>query len=66
MPSRGVGAFEMLESVSPSSSTPNDNLPLPATLRFFLKRGLGVDALYFTNQMHKMTQWAQSLTRLKV
>jgi hypothetical protein len=49
VPSRGVGVLETLDSVSSSSSMPNDSLPLPATLRFFLKTGFGVDALYFAN-----------------
>jgi hypothetical protein len=48
MLSRAVGAFEALPASS-SSSMPNDNLPFPATLRFFLKTGFGVDALYFAN-----------------
>ena len=43
--SRGVEVFEALDSVSSSSSMPNESLPLPATLRFFLKTGFGVDAL---------------------
>lgn len=47
--SRGVGAFDSAESVSSSSSIPKDNLPLAATLRFFLNTGFGVDALYFAN-----------------
>jgi len=47
--SRGVGVLETLDSVSSSSSMPNDSLPLPPTLRFFLKTGFGVDALYFAN-----------------
>jgi hypothetical protein len=47
--SLGVDALGALESVSPSSSTPKESLPLPATLRFFLNRGLGVDALCFAN-----------------
>lgn len=44
--SRGVGALETLESVPSSSSAPKESLPFAATLRFFLKTGLGVDALY--------------------
>lgn len=47
--SRGVGAFDAVESVASSSSTPKDSLPLAATLRFFLKTGFGVDALYLAN-----------------
>lgn len=47
--SRGVGAFEMADSVSSSSSIPNDNLPLAAVLRFFLNTGFGIDALYLAN-----------------
>lgn len=47
--SRGVGAFEMADSVSSSSSAPNDNLPLAAVLRFFLNTGFGVDALCLAN-----------------
>jgi hypothetical protein len=47
--SRGVGAFDIAESVSSSSSTPKDNFPLPAILRFFLKTGFSVDALYLAN-----------------
>jgi hypothetical protein len=44
-----VGALETPDAGSSSSSRPNDTLPLPATLRFFLKRGLGVDVLCFAN-----------------
>lgn len=47
--SRGVGPFETAESVSSSSSTPNDSLPLGAILRFFLNSCFGVDALYLAN-----------------
>ena len=47
--SRGVGAFDAVESVSTSSSTPKDNLPLAATLRFFLNTGFGVETLYLAN-----------------
>lgn len=47
--SRGVGALDIADSVSSSSSTPKDNFPLPAILRFFLKTGFGVDALYLAN-----------------
>lgn len=47
--SRCVGTFEAAESVSSSSSTPNDSLPLAAILRFFLNTGFGVDVLYFAN-----------------
>lgn len=47
--SRGVSAFDKAESVSSSSSTPNDSLPFAATLRFFLNTGFGVDALYLAN-----------------
>ena len=47
--SRGVDVPETLESVPSSSSRPKDSLPLPATLRFFLKTGFGVDALYLAN-----------------
>jgi hypothetical protein len=49
VPLRGVGAFDMADSVPSSSSIPKDSLPLPATLRFFLNSGFGVDALYFAN-----------------
>lgn len=49
VPLRGVDAFDLADSVPSSSSTPKDSLPLPATLRFFLNSGLGVDALYFAN-----------------
>ena len=47
--SRSVGVFNTAESVSSSSSIPNDSLPLVATLRFFLNTGFGVDALYLAN-----------------
>jgi hypothetical protein len=47
--SRGVGALDTPKSVSSSLSRPKDNLPLPATLRFFLKSGFGVDILCFAN-----------------
>lgn len=46
---RGVGAFDKAESVSSSSSTSNDSLPLAATLRFFLNTGFSVDTLYLAN-----------------
>jgi hypothetical protein len=49
--SRGAGAGALVteELASSSSSIPKESFPLPATLRFFLKSGLGVDALYFAN-----------------
>lgn len=46
---RGLAVLDTVESVSSSSSVPNDSLPLVAILRFFLKTGFGVDALYFVN-----------------
>jgi hypothetical protein len=47
--SRGAGALVTEKLASSSSSIPKESFSLPATLRFFLKSGLGVDALYFAN-----------------
>lgn len=47
--SRGVGIAEEVESASSSASIPKESLPFAATLRFFLKEGIGVAALYFAN-----------------
>jgi hypothetical protein len=47
--SRGVGGLEVPESFPSSSSMPKDSFPFAATLRFFLKRGFDIDALYFAN-----------------
>jgi len=42
----GLGKTDTLESVSSSSSSPNESLPLATVLRFFFV-GWGVEALYF-------------------
>jgi hypothetical protein len=47
--SRRADVLEASDAVSSSSSMPNDSFALPATLRFFLKTGFGVDVLYFAN-----------------
>lgn len=47
--SRDVGVFDAIDSISSSSSSPNESLPLAAILRFFLNTGLGVDVLYLAN-----------------
>jgi len=46
---RGVGGLELTGSSPSSSSIPKDSLPFATTLRFFLNRGFGMDALYFAN-----------------
>lgn len=60
--SRGVEAFDAIDLVSSSSSSPNDSLPLAAILRFFLNAGLGVDALCLANKHAQYRLYGRNYT----